>query len=69
MRYQTEIHISPDRYVCLQLPTFFPEGRARVTVTVDWEDGPRAEPPAREESNRRDVEWWEEFDDNQGFRG
>ena len=34
MRYQTEIHVSSDRYVCLQLPSYFPEGKATVVVTV-----------------------------------
>ena len=24
MRYQTEIHVSADRYVCLQLPSYLP---------------------------------------------
>jgi hypothetical protein len=61
MRYQTEIHVATDRYVCLQLPTFFPEGRAMVTVTVDTE-GPSAErPPA--DDDRQDIEWWDDFDE------
>jgi hypothetical protein len=68
MRYQTEIHVSPDRYVCLQLPTFFPEGRARVTVTFDREDGLDSESPALDEPDREDVEWWEELDDDRELR-
>ena len=32
LRYRTEIVVPPDRYVCLQLPAHFPEGRATVTV-------------------------------------
>ena len=62
MRYQTEIHVSSDRYVCLQLPTYFPEGRAVVTVTIETE-GHAATGPAAEEVDRQDIEWWDEFDD------
>jgi hypothetical protein len=66
MRYQTEIHVSTDRYVCLQLPSFFPEGRATVTVTVE-SGGPSAdEGPAGDDSDRQDIEWWDEFDDEVG---
>ncbi len=68
MRYQTEIHVATDRYVCLQLPTYFPEGRARVTVTFDL-DGPTGlEPRGDDEPDREDVEWWDEFDDEAGQR-
>ena len=65
MRYQTEIHVSTDRYVCLQLPSFFPEGRATVTVTVETEDTSAAENPAGDDADRQDIEWWEEFDDEE----
>lgn len=66
MRYQTEIHVAPDRYVCLQLPTYFPAGRAWVTVTFDL-DGPTGnEPRGGDEPDREDVEWWDEFDDESG---
>ena len=34
VRYRTEILIPPDRYVCVQLPSYLPEGRAVVTVIV-----------------------------------
>jgi hypothetical protein len=68
MRYQTEIHVSTDRYVCLQLPSFFPEGRATVTVTVDLE-GPSAADAAAGEDDRQDIEWWDEFDEEVGRRG
>ena len=63
MQYRTEIHIAPDRYVCLQLPDFIPEGRATVTVsiTLDAERVP-LEFTSERESDANDIEWWEEFD-------
>jgi hypothetical protein len=69
MRYQTEIHVSTDRYVCLQLPSFFPEGRATVTVTVALDGRPIAEATAGDEADRQDIEWWDEFDEGLGRRG
>jgi hypothetical protein len=66
MRYQTEIHVSTDRYVCLQLPSFFPEGRATVTVTVESEGPSAVEGPAGDDSDRQDIEWWDEFDEEVG---
>jgi hypothetical protein len=68
MRYQTEIHVSTDRYVCLQLPSFFPEGRATVTVTVEPEPLSAAETPSGDD-DRQDIEWWDEFDEGLGRRG
>jgi hypothetical protein len=65
MRYQTEIHVSADRYVCLQLPTHFPEGRARVTVTIEAEGLSGSGQPSSEEIDREDIEWWDEFDDEE----
>ena len=65
MRYQTEIHVATDRYVCLQLPTFFPQGRATVTVTVEPDGPSTAEGPAAED-DRQDIEWWDEFDEEIG---
>ncbi len=67
MRYQTEIHVSTDRYVCLQLPSFFPEGRATVTVTVEPEGLSAAEVPTSDD-DRQDIEWWDEFDEEIGRR-
>jgi hypothetical protein len=68
MRYQTEIHVSPDRYVCLQLPSYFPDGRATVTIEVELEDPSAAEPQAGDDVDRQDIEWWEEFDEGVGRR-
>jgi hypothetical protein len=67
MRYQTEIHVSTDRYVCLQLPSFFPEGRATVTVTVELEGLSATEVPAGDD-DQHDIEWWDEFDEEVGRR-
>ena len=68
MRYQTEVFVAADRYVCLQLPDYLPEGRAIVTVTVATSDDSAAlaEP---EDERPDDVEWWEEFDDEESRRG
>ena len=61
MQYRTEIEIPADRYVCLQLPDFIPQGQATVTVTTPDHVAP---PEARldDESDVRDIEWWDEFD-------
>ena len=61
MQYRTEIHVADDRYVCLQLPDFIPAGRATVTVSVTpTDDAPG--PDREDETDARDVEWWDEFD-------
>ena len=64
MRYRTEIVIPPDRYVCVQLPTYLPEGKAVVTIYLpDRDDGP----PnlfTEIESDRQDIEWWDEFEED-----
>ncbi len=67
MRYQTEIFVPQDRYVCLQLPDYLPEGRALVTVTITIEEGgPEAEDRFQEpDGDRHDIEWWDEFDDEE----
>ncbi len=62
-RYQTEIVIPPDRYVCLQMPATFPEGTAIVTVLADEPDGSAAVPPREVDPDRQDIEWWDEFED------
>ena len=62
-RYHTEIVIPPDRYVCLQMPEHFPEGRATITVLVDEPGAIEADPPREADPDRQDIEWWEEFED------
>ena len=62
MRYRTEILISPDRYVCLQLPTYLPEGRAVVTVIIQEPDSSEHGTAAETDPDRQDIEWWDEFD-------
>jgi hypothetical protein len=62
MRYRTEILISPDRYVCLQLPTYLPEGRAVVTVIVQEPDSYEQGTTGEADPDRQDIEWWDEFD-------
>jgi hypothetical protein len=64
MRYRTEILIPPDRYVCVQLPSYLPEGRAVVTVIVHEPESDEAGPMGESETDRQDIEWWDEFDDS-----
>ena len=63
--HQTEIHVASDRYVCLQLPSFFPEGRAVVVVTVETEGDLADGPGSGDDPDRHDIEWWDEFDDEE----
>jgi hypothetical protein len=65
MRYQTEIHVATDRYVCLQLPSYFPEGRAVVIVTVEAEGATGSGTRPSDDPDRKDIEWWDEFDDEE----
>ncbi len=69
MRYQTEIHVAADRYVCLQLPDYVPEGRAIVTVTVEVDGAGAASRGDVAEDDRHDIEWSDEFDDEATGRG
>ncbi len=66
MRYRTEIHVAADRYVCLQLPSYMPEGRAMVVVTVEGPDAPEAVPAGDDDPDRVDVEWWDDLDEEVG---
>ncbi|MEO6808489.1 MAG: hypothetical protein ABI353_05195 [Isosphaeraceae bacterium] len=61
-RYRTEIVIPPDHFIGLHLPPHLPEGRAVITVIVLDHD-PETAALAEAESDRQDIEWWEEFDD------
>jgi len=64
MRYRTEILIPPDGYVCLQLPPYIHGGRAVVTVYVaDGTDEDSNPAGLESETDRDDIEWWDEFDD------
>lgn len=62
-RYRTEIVVTPDRYVCLQLPAHFPEGSAVVAVFSGDapQPGPAGPHPA-DVAHDEDAEWWEELD-------
>ena len=69
-RYRTEVVVPPDRYVCLQLPGHYPEGRATVTVQYHDPSVDRAvEAADDDEPDRDDFEWWEEFDSGTGAAG
>jgi hypothetical protein len=66
LRYETEIVVAADRFVCLQLPEQFPAGRAVVTVLAnDPLLGAETEPGDDGDVDREDIEWWEEFEDDQ----
>ncbi len=62
MRYRTEILISPDRYVCIQLPSYLPEGRAVIVVVVPEPDAADPGPAGESDPDRQDIEWWDEFE-------
>lgn len=59
-RYSTEIVVAADRYVCLQLPSDFPEGVASITVRFE---SSADHVPSEEDPDRDDIEWWDEFDE------
>jgi hypothetical protein len=71
--YRTQIIVSGDRYVCLQLPDHFPEGEATVTVVGSHPspaESPEVDPTVlRHDQPDEDIEWWEEFDDDSESRG
>ena len=60
-RYRTEIVIPPDRFINLQLPPHLPEGRATITVWVEDADEDRHQ--AEADPDHQDIEWFEEFDE------
>lgn len=65
--YRTQIIVSGDRYVCLQLPDHFPEGEATVTVTRP-DPNPVSRPDVaptvpQHDQPDEDIEWWDEFED------
>jgi len=68
MRYRTEISIPPDRYVCVQLPSYLPEGRAQITITFDKSDVSERDWPSEADPDRQDIEWWDEFEDDVSTR-
>jgi hypothetical protein len=65
LNYRTEIYVATDRYVCLQLPDYVPQGRAVVTVTFteDFGDEPGMDLEGRDD-DRQDIEWWDDLDDD-----
>lgn len=71
MQYRTEIEITADRYVCLQLPDYIPPGRAVVTVRVTVADPEEIEDfgdPSRDD-RAGEVEWWDEFEEDDPRQG
>jgi hypothetical protein len=68
-RYRTEIHIPADHAILLHLPAHLPEGRATVTVVVADEDEGAAGADAfaaEVDIEGQDIEWWEEFEGEEG---
>jgi hypothetical protein len=63
-QYRTEVEIPPDRYVCLQLPSHFPSGRATVTVLLHAPEATDETPPAETDPDHQDIEWWDEFEED-----
>lgn len=68
MRYQTEVVVAPDRYLCLQLPASIPEGRATIIVLVEEHEPAEAGPTGEPDLDRQDIEWWEEFEEEVDVR-
>ena len=70
-QYRTEFIVPPDRYLCLQLPQYLPEGKVTVTVTVTAPApvpsktlaSSKSEFASGDDLDREDIEWWEEFDE------
>lgn len=63
IRYQTEVVVAPDRYLCIQLPPTILEGRAIVTVLVEEPQPVEVAAGIESEFDDEDIEWWEEFED------
>lgn len=63
IRYQTEVVVPPDRYLCIQLPPTIVEGRATVIVLVEDPEPVEVAVGIESELDHQDIEWWEEFDD------
>ena len=63
IRYQTEVVVPPDRYVCLQLPPTIHEGRATVIVLVEEAEPAEVVANIDPELDHQDIEWWEEFEE------
>jgi hypothetical protein len=61
MRYRTEIVILSDRYVCVQLPDYMPEGRAFVTIEAEDAGVVDSQGAGESDADRLDIEWWDEF--------
>jgi hypothetical protein len=62
MRYRTEISIPADRYVCVQLPSYLPEGLAVLTVTIQAPIPIESSESGETDPDRMDIEWWDEFE-------
>ena len=68
-RYRTEIVIPPDRAVTLQLPGSLPAGPAVVWVVVDGPSPDLGDDDLVDEAgdlDARDIEWWDDLDDDSG---
>ena len=64
-RYRTQIVIPGDRVIVLHLPAHLAEGLATVTVQVDEPDDPHH---PDHDHDHHDIEWWDEFDDDEPAR-
>ena len=59
---QRTLSESPTRFKPL---LYLPEGKAVVTILVEGPNEPDSGPGPGEDSDRHDIEWWEEFDDEE----
>ncbi|WP_422926038.1 hypothetical protein [Singulisphaera sp. PoT] len=60
--YRTEVVIPADRYIYVQLPERFREGRAIVTVHIQEDDSYLDPHDVDMDDDHLDIEWWEEFE-------
>jgi hypothetical protein len=64
LQYRTEVFIPPDRYVCLQLPEYLPQGRATITIQVHEQEPVPSVAGPETDLDRQDIEWWDEFEED-----
>lgn len=63
IRYQTEVVVPADRYLCVQLPATIQEGRATVIVLVEEPEPAEVLANIDPDLDQQDIEWWEEFEE------
>lgn len=65
-RYQTEVVVPADRRMVLRLPDALSAGRAVVTIELVEPEKDEPEERSLAELDRQDIEWWDEFAEEDG---